>query len=214
MVVKFLRNRLVFYREAIRQANEVGAFTHTSRIVAEAVAEPIRRGPDGAPLRVLEVGAGTGALTRAIIDRLGPEDRLDLIEINPEFVQVLHEQFSTRPGGPQVTIEQCDVELLPRDWQYDVIVSSLPLLNFPPEKVRAVFELFFDVLLRPGGTLSYYDYWAKELRTFVVGPRERRRMKAVLEVTKEFRRRYEVQDRLIPWNLTPALVHYLRRPEA
>ncbi len=213
MVVKFLRNRLVFYREALRQSQEVGAFTHTSKVVADAIAEPIRRGPSGAPLRVLEVGAGTGALTRSIVERLEPGDRLDLIEINPEFVQVLHEQFGTRAGGPQVEIKQCDAELLPRDVQYDVIVSSLPLLNFTPEKVRSVFELYFEELLRPGGTLSYYDYWAKELRTFMVGPRERRRMKAVLDVTKEFRRRYEVRDRLIPWNLTPALVHYLRRPE-
>ncbi|MBX3465898.1 MAG: methyltransferase domain-containing protein [Planctomycetes bacterium] len=210
MVTKFLRNRLVFYREAFRQSQEVGAFTHTSKAVADAIAEPIVRGDR--PLRVLEVGAGTGALTRSIVRRLGPGDQLDLIEINPEFVHVLQEQFGTRPGGPEVRVDQRDVELLPRDEQYDVIVSSLPLLNFPPEKVRRVFELFLTELLKPGGTLSYYDYWAKELRTFVVGPRERRRMKEVLRITKEFRQRYEVKDRLIPWNLTPALVHYLRRP--
>lgn len=212
-MVKFLRNRLVFYREALRQSQEVGAFTHTSKIVADAIAESIRRVAPDRPLRVLEVGAGTGALTRSIVERLREGDQVDLIEINPEFVQVLQEQFATRPGGPAVTVDGRDVELLPRDVQYDVIVSSLPLLNFSPEKVRRVFELYFEVLLRPGGTLSYYDYWAKELRTFVVGARERRRMKEVLKITKEFRRRYEVRDRLIPWNLTPALVHYLRRPE-
>jgi phosphatidylethanolamine/phosphatidyl-N-methylethanolamine N-methyltransferase len=212
MVVKYLRNRMVFYGQAFERAKEVGAFTHTSKVVAEAVAEPIVRAADGRPLRVLEVGAGTGAITRSIVERLGPADRLDLVEINPEFVKVLHEQFGAIPGGPQVRIEERDVAALPRDEKYDVIISSLPLLNFSPALVRDVFELYLTELLVPGGTLSYYDYWAKELRTFLVGPSERRRMREVLRITNEFRDRYEVRDRLIPWNFTPALVHYLRRP--
>lgn len=213
-MVKFLRNRLVFYKEAFRQSQEVGALSHTSKVVADAVAEPIRLARRGsAPLRVLEVGAGTGALTVAIMERLLPGDRLDIVEINAKFVKVLREQFVTRPGGPEVHVEQHDIEALPRDGQYDVIVSSLPLLNFAPEKVRVVFDLYLNELLRPGGTLSYYDYWAKELKTFMVGGRERRRMREGLRITKEFRDRYEVRDRLIPWNVTPAIVHYLRRPE-
>jgi phosphatidylethanolamine/phosphatidyl-N-methylethanolamine N-methyltransferase len=213
VVVKFLRNRLVFYKEAFRQTQEVGALSHTSKRVADAIAEPIRLARRGAPLRVLEVGAGTGALTGSIMERLLPGDRLDIVEINAEFVKLLKEQFVTRPGGPEVHVEQLDIETLPRDGQYDVIVSSLPLLNFPPEKVRVVFDLYLNSLLRPGGTLSYYDYWAKELKTFMVGGRERRRMKEGLRITKEFRDRFEVRDRLIPWNVTPAIVHYLRRPE-
>lgn len=212
MVVKFLRNRIVFYGQAIERAKEVGAFTHTSKVVADAVAEPVRRGPSGAPIRVLEVGAGTGALTRSIAERLLPGDRLDLVEINPEFVKVLHEQFGTIPGV-DVRIEERDIfAAQPTDEPYDVIVSSLPLLNFSPEMVRNVFDRYLNELLVPGGTLSYYDYWAKELRTFVVGPAERRRMREVLRITNEFRDRYEEKDRLIPWNFTPALVHYLRRP--
>lgn len=210
-MVKFLRDRLVFYGEAVKKAQEVGAFSSTSKVVAEAVAEPIRH-PGGKTIRVLEVGAGTGAITREVVPRMRAGDRLDLVEINPEFVKVLVDRFGAIPGGPEVVVHEKDAELLPRDEPYDFVISSLPLLNFPPEKVRRIFELCLTELLRPGGTMSYYDYWAKELRAYVVGPAERRRMKDVIKVTNEFRDRYEVEDRVIPWNVTPALVHYLQRP--
>jgi phospholipid N-methyltransferase len=211
-MVKYLRSRIVFYGQAIKQAQEVGAFSHTSRVVADAVAEPVRQAAAaGGPLRVLEVGAGTGALTRAIVEHLRPGDTLDLVEINTEFAKVLRDLFPTRPDGPQVNVLERDIDGLPAA-DYDVIVSSLPLMNLSPEKVQRVFERYLTELLRPGGTLSYYDYWAKEVRTFLTGGRERRRMREVLRVTKEFRDRYEVRDRLIPWNVLPALVHYLERP--
>lgn len=206
-MVKFLRNRLVFYGQMLRQTSEVGAFSHTSRAVAEACAAPIIR--RGAPLRVLEVGPGTGALTGAIIERLGPGDHLHLCEINAEFVKVLRDELG-HLEAPKVTIDQLDIQQLPADARYDAIVSSLPLFNFPPEKVRAVFDLLLD-RLAPGGTLSYYDYMGKELRAFFTGGREGKRLDAVLEVTRTYERRHEYAKKVIPWNVMPARVHYLRR---
>src|ERR1043166_5711538 len=97
----FLRNRLVFYGEALRTQHEIGAIAVTSRAVARCVAAPIVRGDKA--LRVLEVGAGTGALTVAILARLGDGDRLDIYEINAAFSSLLRARFSGR-RGPQVGI--------------------------------------------------------------------------------------------------------------
>ena len=208
-MVKFLKNQIVFYEQMIRQARTVGAFGSASRAVAEEIASPIVRKRDQR-LRVLEVGAGTGALTKAIIERLGPGDSLVLCEINPHFVLVLREVFRTRPGGPEITIFDRDIEDLPREDRYDVIVSSLPLMNFSPDKVRRIYDLYLERLV-PGGTISYFDYWAKELSTFVTAGPERRRIRETLRIQREYADKYEVHKRVIPWNVMPACVHHLRR---
>jgi phospholipid N-methyltransferase len=182
----WVRNRLAFYAEAVAVTREVGAFTRTSAVVARAVAEPVGDYP--APRAVLEVGAGTGALTRALIERLGPGDRLDLCEINPRFVRLLREEFAARPA-PAVRIFGGDVEGLPDGTRYDVIVSSLPWLNLDPDKVRRILARY-DAGLRPGGTISYIDYWANGVRALVSSRRARARLHQVLETLRAFQRRY------------------------
>lgn len=200
--------RLVFWRQAVRALQQVGAFAATSRIVARAVTAPLA-GHAG-PRRVLEVGAGTGAITRAILPHLSAADRLDLYEINAPFAAVLRHAFA-RTAGPTVQVYEDDIEQLPAGVRYDAIVSSLPLLNMAPDKVDRVFARLLESVV-PGGTLSYYDYWAKEARVLVPGAAERRRVRAVLDVTRGYLERYEYQRRVIFLNVPPACVHYLRLP--
>jgi phospholipid N-methyltransferase len=207
-----LRGRLVFYGQVLRATRQVGAFSLTSKAVARAVAERVRRA--SGPLRVLEVGAGTGALTRAVLERLEPEDRFEIYEINAEFVRFLRSELAGN-GAPRVTIHEADATTaIAEDARFDAIVSSLPLLNMPPAAVRRIFDLYARVLV-PGGTLSYYDYWLKDLRPSVTPSRaERARMREVLAVTQETiedRARWRHETRVVPWNAPPALVHYLTR---
>lgn len=208
MLRERLRSQLLFYGQVFTATREVGAFSATSRAVAEAVAAPIV--PRDRPLRVLEVGAGTGSLTEAIVERLGPGDQLDLVEINPKFAEHLARTFVGLPGGPDVRVLGDDVEAIEPRGKLDAIVSSLPLLNMPPDKVERVFRRYLE-WLDPRGYLVYYDYWAKELRTLVTPARhERRRMEHVLRVTRRYQARHEVRRKVVLRNFPPALVHYLR----
>lgn len=210
-IAAFLRNRAVFYTQAIRAAGQVGAFTYTSKPVTEAVLLPLALfAQNGSGARVLEVGAGTGAISREIVARLGPGDRFDVYEINPAFAKVLRDEVGrSHPGAPTVRIFEADIETLEPGARYHRIISTLPLLNMPPGKVRRIFALLLD-RLEPDGVLSYYDYWAKEVRGFLPFE-DRRRVREVLHVTGEFLARHEVHREVVPWNLPPALVHHLRR---
>jgi phosphatidylethanolamine/phosphatidyl-N-methylethanolamine N-methyltransferase len=199
-------SRLVFWQQAVRALQQVGALAETSRVVACAVAAPLAGQPG--PRRVLEVGAGTGAITRAILPHLSAHDRLDLYEINAPFTAVLRRSFE-HANGPAVQVYEDDIEQLPPGVRYDAIVSSLPLLNMMPDKVERVFARLLESLI-PGGTLSYYDYWAKEVRLLIHGAAERQRVRAVLDVTRGYLERYEYQRRVIFRNVPPACVHYLR----
>src|SRR5438046_695234 len=80
-----------FLRAFRHNFHTTGAILPSSRFLARALASDLR-GPRG-PARVLEVGPGTGAVTREIVRLLGSEDRLDAVEINPQFVQHLRRRF-------------------------------------------------------------------------------------------------------------------------
>ena len=205
-----IRNRLVFFAETVRATSQVGAFAPTSALAAAAVARSLAAYTP--PRAVLEIGAGTGALTRALVARLGAGDRLDLCEINPRFAQVLQDEF-TKLAEPTVRVFADDVDGLPSDTRYDVIVSSLPWLNLDPPKVRRILERY-DASLRPGGTLCYVDYWGNGVRVLIGSGRERRRLRGVRDALRAFQRRYTYARRVVLWNLPPMSVHNLRKPTA
>ena len=183
---------------------EVGAISATPRVVADRVAAPIVR--RSGPLAVLEVGAGTGAVTDAILTRLGAGDRLDVYEINATFAALLRVRYAEHP----VRVVEADVDTLPPDARYDAIVSSLPLMHFPRHEARPVLARLGAALL-PGGTLSYYDYWGKEARCWLAWGRERRRMSGVLRETREFVRAMDHRREVVAWNVPPAVVHHVQR---
>ena len=208
-----LRDRFVFAGQAVRSLNQVGAFVPTTGAVARAVVEPLRA--IEAPRRVLEVGAGTGALTGAICSALGPGDRLFVNELNTEFVRVLRERFES-VQGPELTIVPGDiVDVLTTELasgsRYDAVVSSLPLMNLASDTVQRIFSLYLDAL-RPGGVVSFYDYFGKEVRVFLGGAAERKRVREVLAVQRSFLERFEYERRVVPWSIPPATVHHLKKP--
>src|SRR5271166_5309832 len=76
-----------FLREFRRHFLTTGAILPSSRFLARALVKPLRL-PRTAS-RILEVGPGTGSVTREIARRLLPGDRLDAVEINGHFVELL-----------------------------------------------------------------------------------------------------------------------------
>ncbi|HZP20819.1 MAG TPA: methyltransferase domain-containing protein [Bauldia sp.] len=78
------------------------------------------------PLPILELGPGTGVVTRALIERGVPPDRIVAIEYAPEFVALIRERF---PGVRVVQGDAFDLDasLPPGFDRFAAIVSSLPL---------------------------------------------------------------------------------------
>src|SRR6516162_9581643 len=76
-----------FFREFRRHFRTTGSILPSSRFLARALARPLR-GPRPAS-RILEVGPGTGSVTCEIARRMLAGDRLDAVEINRHFVEVI-----------------------------------------------------------------------------------------------------------------------------
>jgi phospholipid N-methyltransferase len=201
-----------FLREFRHQFRSTGAILPSGRFLARALVSELRK-PRG-PARILEVGPGTGSVTKEILRHLHPDDRLDLVEINPRFVSLLHERFEKewafRFYREQVQLIHSAVELLPGEGLYDFIVSGLPLNNFPASTVRTIFRAY-GRLLKPGGTLTYYEYvLIRHLKTPFVNRRERRRLLSVGRLVGGYIRNYQVRRERIFINVPPATVRHLR----
>ena len=200
-----------FFRAFRKNFHTTGAILPSSRFLARALASDLRRPRD--PGRILEVGPGTGAVTREIVRLLHPDDRFDAVEINPQFVQHLRRRFQQetlfRDRADQIELIEGPVEELIGDGVYDFIISGLPLNNFAVSQVRTIFRTFRR-LLKPGGTLAYYEYaWVRQLKTPFVSRQERRRLFRIGHVVGRYIRDYQIRHKRILINVPPATVRHL-----
>ncbi len=146
-----------FFREWLRQPAAVGAALPSGRALARATAAAVPVVPRP---RVIELGAGTGVITRALLARgIAPEDLL-VVEHNPAFVELLQTQF------PQVPVVQGDAlrlhrvvtpppSMAPGPW--DAVVSGLPLLNMSARWHYRILSHAFRVL-GPEGRFIQFTY--------------------------------------------------------
>ncbi|QRX95362.1 class I SAM-dependent methyltransferase [Streptomyces noursei] len=205
----------VFLLEAVRDMRTTGAVAPSGKALARTLTAPVRaRAPQ--PLTVLEAGAGTGAVTRAVIAHLPAGSHLDVVEANPRFAARLRHLVTTAPrladAPARVHVHHTGVEHLDVTRRYDVIVSGLPLTNFAPDQVETIMNRYLE-LLRPGGTLTYLAYrGTRKARAVLAAPPQARRHRAVDEVMDAYQRRYATDCRTIWTNLPPARVWQLRRP--
>lgn len=200
-----------FLKESRRHFRATGALLPSSRFLARTLAAPL----SGArpPCRILEVGPGTGAVTRAIARRMIVGDQLDAVELNARFVErlrliLLHDPVLIA-RRPQIRVLHSPVQELPGEAVYDHIISGLPLNNFPVTLVREIFKSY-SRLLKPGGVLTYFEYvLIRQLKTPFVGRRERRRLYRVGRVVSEYIRAFEVHRKQVLMNVPPAIVRHL-----
>ena len=202
----------LFFREFLRNFHTTGAVLPSGPRLCKALARYVGSG-DGVK-RVLEVGPGTGVVTRRIVPKLGEGDCLDLVEINPDFAKRLLRDIERdpllKPAARRIVVHQIPIEQLGRDQRYDVIVSGLPLNNFPAELVESIL-LEFSQLLTPGGTLSFFEYIAvRRVKASISGRRERKRLRQIGGILSRTLTKHEVRRDCILANVPPAWVHHLR----
>lgn len=144
----------MFFRSLLDNPLRVGAVVPSSGALARLMASQVTLGSGEA---ILELGAGTGSVTTALLEIGVPRDRLYVIELDERLHGYLQKRF------PGVTVLRGNAaearELLPpnRIGHISTVVSSLPLRPMKFATQAAIVEAVFGVMT-PGGAMLQYTY--------------------------------------------------------
>lgn len=177
-----------FLKEWIRAPLVTASIIPSSRALARAMARGVD--PDRGP--VVELGPGTGVITRGLVARGVSEEQLVLVEINSHFADRLRQRF------PRARVIHGSAERL-SDLHFDTppltAVSGIPLMSMPNDRVAAILDSAFR-RMSPRGVFIQFTY----------APR--------CPVNREVRRRLGLEAKLfekVTRNVPPARVYHLWR---
>lgn len=180
---------LSFLGSLLRHPRTIGTLSPASPFTAKRVAQALPAHARTA----LELGAGNGALTRALLARLPADGRLLAVEMRPELARELE-----AIGDPRLVVFEGDARDVKADAarhgfaQFDAIISSLPFALFD-EAARAKVLDDAHGLLAPDGALIVCQHAPTLL--------------------PELKKRFEVDTSFEPLNLPPYFVMKARRRE-
>lgn len=213
-----MRDYIEFFRQFRSRFETTGAIAPSSPFLARALTRPIRRRTPGAACRILEIGPGTGAVTRKIVSLLHPGDEFDLVELNETFAEMLQQQFRTNPSWVRVA-EQSRIHICPlQEFQagrtYDYVVSGLPLNNFPADLVRDILQTCFQ-LLAPNGVMTFFEYmYVRPIRGMIARGDEKSRLQTIERILQDVFTRHRTQRDWVFANVPPAWVQHLQQSQS
>lgn len=160
----------LFFGKFLKHGTAIASLAPSSRWLSRATVANIDWSQAGV---VVELGAGTGPITRELVSRAGERTRLVVLERDPDFARILRDRYSGRPNLEVIEGDVVDLSGMLADRgiaQVDHVVSGLPVPSFTRELQQ---RLFRDVrnLLKPDGTYNQITemplvYWRFYRRFF------------------------------------------------
>jgi phosphatidylethanolamine/phosphatidyl-N-methylethanolamine N-methyltransferase len=147
----------LFLKRWLRRPFTMGSVVPSGQALARAMAQATLGAIEGRRGHVVELGAGTGQVTKALLAAgIGPRE-LALVERDAELASFLRRHFP----GPRIV--EGDAAELPAllaangVTQVSAVVSSLPLLSLPADVVSGIVHGVFEALPR-GAALVQFTY--------------------------------------------------------
>lgn len=148
-----LENKL-FFRRWLKEPKQLGTLAPISRSLAYRAASQLS---DPHRKKVVEIGAGTGRLSRALLGFGLPAQNFITVELDQEFYKFLTE---TLPGIHHIHGDAEHLpQILPESWMgnVDVIYSVIPFMYLTKPHRRKIL-LACQKVLKPGGIIYHVTY--------------------------------------------------------
>lgn len=198
-----MKDYYLFVKRFCSRPSTIGSILPSSRILAEQMTRQ-DLSQKRTSIRYLEVGAGSGALTKLLASKLREGDTLDLVELDPEFCERLRRQYAHLP---HVTIHETSILDFNKSG-YDVVVTSLPLNAFNASLVDQIL-LKYKSLVKPGGYISYFEYIGLgKIKEFYLTGKNQADFRTTLCLKKSFVETYCKEIDRIWLNFPPARVFH------
>lgn len=189
--------RLRFVGAFLRRPTSVGAISPSSAALAREMLEGCALGRSDT---VVELGPGTGAFTRLILERIGQQTTFFALELDEGLCRTLERRFpslSVHNDSAENIAEYLDVH---GKSSADCILSGLPWASLPMGVQDRIFEAVLSSL-KPGGIFATFGY--VHARWFPNAQKFRRRLEASFA---------EVRMSRVVWkNFPPAFIYRCRR---
>jgi phosphatidylethanolamine/phosphatidyl-N-methylethanolamine N-methyltransferase len=143
---------LFFLRRWVRHPLRLGAVIPSSKALTTLVAEQVKMRPDRI---VVELGPGTGCLTRSLLEAGVPKERLFVVELDPELCAYLKRAL------PEVQVihgNACDLpSLIPQKYHGGVstVISGIPMTTLSHDIQRSIINAAFSLMDKEGELLQY-----------------------------------------------------------
>jgi phosphatidylethanolamine/phosphatidyl-N-methylethanolamine N-methyltransferase len=214
-----MKHYLTFLKELGSNRESVGAVAPSTSKLGDSLSKFLQERTGNEPWTVLEVGPGTGTVTKRILKALRPGDQLTLVEVNDQFCKLLDQKARTRwkhlLKDVHFRIECCQLEDLDSSQKYDYVISALPLNNFSYDEVKKILD-HYQTLLKPGGKLSYFEYlYIREIQKKLNGIRNNRDKINTYYLLENFIQNFQVESDKVFLNFPPAVARHFsfnRRP--
>ena len=210
---KTLSKESIFLTEGFKNIRGVGTVCSTSRFAAKAMVPEI--GLHDEPKVIVELGVGTGSVTKEILKHLRPKDLYIGIEANDKFLEVCRDglcagnprtekaEQSSYDGDKNLSVNfehglaQNIQEILKKYGvkEVDEIICTIPFRILPKHDTKEILQNI-KKLLKKNGHFTFIRYlWAPENK----------------EVFKELSDFAVVDKKIIVRNIPPAEVIKMRR---
>ena len=192
-----ISDHFLFMRKFFKHRRKIASIWPSSRFMARACISQV----DFSRARlIVELGAGTGAITQAILSQITPQTQLIAIERDADFFRILGERFAS--PADNIKFMRGDVVHLPeilrdcgvRDRTVDAFISGLGTPSLPAAAQQGIFKAFAWAA-KPDGVFSNIT----EIPLYYL-PFYRR----------HFRR---VQFQFVPLNIPPGGIYHCREPD-
>ena len=146
-------NPWMFFRRWMDNPLLMGSVIPSSPALCRRLVAQVRRAPDEA---VVELGAGTGVVSRALLESGVPPERLFVVEIVPAMAQHLRRVL---PGANVIEGDARALpELIPAHWHGRIgsVICGIPMVLLPLAEQRRLVDAIDAVA--PGRGFLHFSY--------------------------------------------------------
>lgn len=143
----------MFFRRWVANPLQMGSVVPSSAALCRRIVAQTRRAPDEV---VLELGAGTGVVSRALLAAGIPPDRLMVVEIESNMARHLRDVL---PGAAVIEGDARALpQLVPQRWhgRIGTVICGIPLVLLPLPNQRRFIDAIEAVA--PGRGFLHYSY--------------------------------------------------------